>query len=63
MKSLSELERHVDSICRNEKYSDYEKKLHIMTEIIIPLYRECEGLKKDNKYLVEDLHAMAKCYR
>lgn len=42
-----ELEQKVDAIVRNEKYSDYEKKLHIMEDIIWKLLREIEDLEKD----------------
>ena len=42
-----EIEQKVDAIVRNEKYSDYEKKLHIMEDVIWELLREIEDLEKD----------------
>lgn len=35
---LQQIELKINSLLNNEKYSNYEKLLHIMVEIIFPLY-------------------------
>lgn len=45
---LHNIDKLLNDIVRNEKYSDYEKILHITTEIIYPLVDKIEKLEKEN---------------
>lgn len=43
------IEKKLDKIVRDSQLSDYEKKLHIEADIIIPLLDELDALKEKLK--------------
>lgn len=46
------IEKKLDKIVRDERLSDYEKKLHIEADIIIPLLDKIDALEKKNEELL-----------
>lgn len=47
--NLHNIEKKLDTIIRDEKKSDYEKKIYIESDIIIPLLDELDALKEKLK--------------
>lgn len=59
---LHNIDEQLNNIVRSEKYSDYEKILHITTEIIYPLVDKIEKLEKENSDSIVLLENMQKLF-